>query len=75
MQGTLSLKLEFFDCVMDDFAETINWGGSALNAFLRSFGSLRQLYPMIAPLGEITTEQYFESIIYHAARTEETCIP
>ena len=67
VQGALSLKLESFDCVMDDFAENIDWGGSALNAFLRSFSSLRRLYLMIAPLGEITTEQYFESITYHAA--------
>ena len=67
VQGALSLKLECFDCVMDDFAEEIDWGGSALNAFLRSFNSLRQLYLMIAPLGDITTEQYFESITYHAA--------
>ena len=66
VQGALSLKLESFDCVMDDFAKETDWGGSSLNAFLRSFNSLRQLYLMIAPLGEITTEQYFESIIYHA---------
>ena len=66
VQGALSLKLETFDCVMDDFAEKIDWGGSALNAFLRSFNSLRQLYLMIAPLGEITTEHHFESITYHA---------
>ena len=67
LQGALSLKLESFDCVMDDFAEKFERGGSILNAFLRSFSSLRQLYLMIAPLGEITTEQYFESIAYHAA--------
>ena len=67
LQGALSLKLESFDCVMDDLAEKFEWGGSILNAFLRSFSSLRQLYLMIAPLGEITAEQYFESITYHTA--------
>ena len=67
VQGALSLKLESFDCVMDDFTEKIDLGGSSLNAFLRSFNSLRQLYLMIAPSGEITTEQYFESIICHVA--------
>ena len=71
VQSAPSLKLDSFDCVMDDFAEEIDLGGSALNAFLRSFSSLRQLFLMIAPLGEITTEQYFQSMMCHTASLKE----
>ena len=71
VQGALSLKLESFDCMMDDFAEKVDCGGSSLNAFLRYFNSLRRLYLRIAPLGEITTEQYLESMIYHAANLKQ----
>lgn len=61
-----SIKLESLDLVMDDFAAEQDLGGSSLTAFLRSFDCLRQLYLLIAPPGEISTEEYFESILYHA---------
>ena len=62
-----SLKLESLDLMMEDFATKQDWGGSGLTAFLQSFNSLQQLYLSITPSGEITTEQYFESILCHAS--------
>lgn len=61
------LLLISLDLVMDDFPTEEDWGGSSLTAFLRSFNSLRQLCLSITPLGAITTEHYFESILCHAA--------
>ena len=52
---------------MDDFAANQDWGGSSLTAFLRSFNGLQQLHLLITSFGELTTEQYFESILCHAA--------
>lgn len=66
VQSGQSLKLESLDLVMNDFAAEQDLGGSSLTAFLRSFSSLQQLYLLITPFGEITTEQYFESILCHA---------
>ena len=67
VQTGQSLKLESLDLVMDDFAAEQDLGCSSLTAFLRSFHCLRQLHLLIAPSGEITTKEYFESILYHTA--------
>ena len=67
VQTVQPLKLESLDILMDDFADKYDWGGSSLTAFLRSFNSLRQLYLLITFSGTITTEQYFESMMCHAA--------
>lgn len=67
VQTAQPLKLECLGLLMDDFADKNDWGGSSLTAFLRSFNSLRQLYLLITFSEMVTTEQYFESMMCHAA--------
>ncbi|KAL9071326.1 MAG: hypothetical protein Q9161_004342 [Pseudevernia consocians] len=62
----LPIKLEVLDVVMEDTERTDDWEHSSLNAFLRSFDSLRRLYILIKPATTDSTDHFFESILCHS---------
>lgn len=65
-RARLPIKLEVLDVVMNDTKCAADGGYSSLNAFLRSFDSLRRLYILILPAISGLTDHYFESILCHS---------